>query len=136
MSAACCSARPRRRLPAFGSVLPAVGLALLPKCPICWAALMAATGVAGLSAVPYQPWLLPALGVLLVASLVLFWIRGAGRSRGPFWLGAAGAVLTLAGRFLLTSEPVALAGVALIGAAAVWSAIARRRVPAGFRGAV
>ncbi len=128
--AAQCRARRRLRLPASAGVLPAVAMALLPKCPICWAALMAATGVAGLSSVPYQPWLLPALGVLLAVSLVLFRIRGTGGSSGPFWLAAAGAALTLAGRLILASEPAALGGVALIGAAAVWSAIARRRAPA------
>ncbi|HUA58419.1 MAG TPA: hypothetical protein VML19_06670 [Verrucomicrobiae bacterium] len=69
MSAACCEARPRRRwLNAAGSVVPGAVAVLLPKCPLCVAAWIAAgTGVAVPAVVAGS--LRPALAIACVLSV-------------------------------------------------------------------
>jgi hypothetical protein len=116
---------PRRaRLGGAATFLPALAFALLPKCPMCWASYMAVLGATGIS-VPYQPWLLPAAGVVLVASLAGLH-RGpswrAWRGNGPFLLGVGGAVLLLLARLAIKPPAVAIwAGVFLVVGAALWS---------------
>ncbi|HEX6728810.1 MAG TPA: SCO family protein [Pyrinomonadaceae bacterium] len=100
----------------------ALGLALFPKCPLCWASYMSLFGIVGLEGIPYSPWLQPLLAVVIAINLASVWLRAraTGRMMG-FILVSAGALtlvlskatglekaavwgvlLTLAGSFLST----------------------------------
>ena len=126
-----CEVPPRRgRLRGLSSLLPALAVAAIPKCPLCWAASMAVFGAAGVS-VPYR-WLLPAAAVLLAAGLVLLWTGRHRWGAGPFALGLAGTALLLAGRLALGGPAAvwtAWAGAALVAAGSLWSALPRRGRP-------
>ena len=79
MSAHCTCAGSRSRLSHFaGWALPAAGLALIPKCPMCLAAYLAiATGVA--LPLPAAAWLRILLLALCAGALLFLaarWIRG------------------------------------------------------------
>ena len=105
---------PRRAMAPWVGTLAALGVALFPKCPICWAAYLSAFGVAGLGSIPYSPWLQPLLAAAMLVNLGSMWLRGRATGRmAPFWLGAAGALLIGAARFGLPLEGTALVGVAL-----------------------
>lgn len=79
--------------PLFGT-LAAVGLALFPKCPLCWAGYMSFVGIAGLEGIPYSPWLQPLLAVMIAINLGSVWLRAraTGRILG-FLMVSAGAVM-------------------------------------------
>jgi len=104
--------------------LAALGIAFFPKCPICWAAYLGAFGIAGLSQVPYSPWLLPLLAAAMVASLAAMWFRGrATRRMGGFYLAALGAVAIAVSRIGPAWQEVALWGAASTLAGSLWSAV-------------
>jgi hypothetical protein len=102
-----------RRLAPWLGTLAAFGVALFPKCPICWAAYLSAFGVAGLGGIPYSPWLQPLLAAAVLANLASMWMRGRASGRmSPFWLAGAGALLIAAAKAGVASPGVALTGVA------------------------
>lgn len=112
------------------SVLPALSLILLPKCPLCWAAYAGVASSLGIAAVPYQPWLLPALGGLTLLSLASM-VCGARARNGlrPALLALAGLALVLAGKFVLEAPALLLAGLVMFAAAAAWNALPARSRP-------
>jgi protein SCO1 len=87
------SAAGRFTSPLFGT-LAALGLALFPKCPLCWAGYMSFFGVAGLEGIPYSPWLPPVLAIMIAINLASVWLRArvTGRISG-FLLVSAGALM-------------------------------------------
>jgi protein SCO1/2 len=91
----------RRPLAATGraaGVPAALALALLPKCPMCWAAYMAAAGVGGLQGVLSRGTVVPLLLILLAVHVALA-VRNSrmtGRHMGVL-LSGAGAMTVLAG---------------------------------------
>ena len=94
--------------------LAALGVALLPKCPICWAAYLSAFGVAGFGSIPYSPWLLPLLAAAVLVNLGSMWLRGrATGTLAPFWLAGVGTLLIAALKLGFPLPGAALAGVAL-----------------------
>ncbi len=104
---------PRRGLAPWIGTLAALGVALFPKCPICWAAYLSAFGVAGLGSIPYSPWLQPLLAVAMLVNLGSMWLRGRASGRmSPFWLAGAGALLLAAAKLGAAWPGVGLAGVA------------------------
>jgi len=81
--------------PLFGT-FAALGLALFPKCPLCWAGYMSLFGIVGLEGIPYSPWLQPLLAVVIAINLASVWLRAraTGRMLG-FMLVSAGALTIL-----------------------------------------
>ena len=107
------------------SAISAVLTAIMPKCPICWMALMGALGV---SSMINAVWMRPlAVGFLLLPIGALFIrirLRG---GYGPFFLALAGAMAMYLCKFVLFYDPgVYLSGAALI-AASIWNVINKRR---------
>jgi hypothetical protein len=116
--------------------LPAVLLALLPKCPLCWSAYGVVLSSAGLSAHRLAGWWSPLLLVgLLVALVALARQARAVADRRPFGLGLVGALATACGvGFELGWLTVAGSGafVAALGCMA-WLGAARSRRDPGDR---
>jgi hypothetical protein len=109
----------------FGTLLPAVAAALLPKltCPACWPAYAALLGALGIGFVNYTPYLLPATGLFVAFALgVLAYGAKARRGYGPLWLGMAGGVGILVGKFWFESDPALFAGIGLLAGASLWNA--------------
>ena len=80
---------------ALGVALPLIA-AILPKCPMCWAAYLSVFGIAGLGWAPYFRWLVPAMVVLMSINLGSLWLRGFRRGRLlGFYLAAAGTLSTV-----------------------------------------
>lgn len=104
-------------------------MAITPKCPVCWAAYLAALGSFGISIqIPYQPWLLPLLTVLLVLNLAAVYLRA--RTRGqyaPFLLCSLGVIGLAAGKYAADSPAIIAAGLACVIAGSIWNAAIGRR---------
>jgi len=115
--------RARFASPAFGTAL-ALGLALFPKCPLCWAAYLSLFGIAGLESIPYSPWLQPVLAILLLSNLTSIWFRARATSRmWPFYLVTAGAFTIIAAKAFAAFNGAAFIGVFLTLAGSVWSTV-------------
>jgi hypothetical protein len=119
----------RKEKPAGGlgtqgvSLLPAIGVALLPKltCPACWPAYAALLSALGVGFIDYTPYLLPLTLVFLVVTLaVLAWRPH--RGYAPLALGLAASAIVLVGKFSFDSEAAVYSGVALLVVASGWNA--------------
>ena len=121
--------KPRVRFaaPVFGTAV-ALGLALFPKCPFCWAAYLSLFGIAGLQSIPYAPWLQPVLAVMLLLNLTSIWFRARATNRlMPFYLVVAGALAVIASKAFGVFGTVGLIGVFLTLAGSVWSTLNRKK---------
>jgi mercuric ion transport protein len=106
------------------SVLPSVGLALLPKltCAACWPAYGWLLGALGLNFLDYTPYLLPLMAAFLAMAVVSLAYRArTRRGYGPLLVGTIAATLMLAGKFAFDSDLATYAGAALLTAAFVWN---------------
>ena len=115
--------------PIFATAV-AVGLALFPKCPLCWAAYLSLFGIAGLESIPYSPWLQPVLAIMLLLNITSVWLRA--RSTGrimPFYLVTAGALAIIISKVFNGLPLAILAGVLLTFSGSLWSTFSftRRR---------
>ncbi len=114
----------RSRWRASLAVLPGAGLALLPKvaCPACWPAYAGVLSSLGIGFLIDTAWLLPLTAVFLglaVGALALrAWRR---KGYGPFAVGVAASVAVLLGKFVLDTDPIMVAGIALLVGASFWS---------------
>src|SRR6185369_1770697 len=107
--------KPRVRFaaPVFGTAV-ALGLALFPKCPFCWAAYLSLFGIAGLQSIPYAPWLQPVLAVMLLSNLTSVWFRARTTGRMlPFYLVTAGALTLILSKVFAGPSAANFAGVFL-----------------------
>lgn len=122
--------RARSGWKASATVLPGLGVALLPKlsCPLCWPAYAGILGATGLTFLMKDAWLLPITALLLLAAFAaLAWRARSRRGYGPALAGLGASALILLGKFALESEPVTYAGAAALVAASVWNAWPRPR---------
>ena len=109
--------------PVFGTAV-ALGLALFPKCPLCWAAYLSLFGIAGLESIPYSPWLQPVLAILLLLNLTSIWFRARGTGRMiPFYLVTAGALAIVASKIFAGPAAAGFVGVFLTLVGSVWSTL-------------
>lgn len=110
--------------PILGTAV-ALGLAVFPKCPLCWTAYMSFFGIAGVESIPYSPWLQPLLAILLLFNLTSVWFRA--RSTGrmlPFYFVSLGALAIITSKVFAGLDSVGMTGVAFTLAGSVWSTIA------------
>ncbi len=110
-------------------VIPAVGVALLPKlaCPACWPAYAGLLSALGLGFLISTKYLMPLTAVFLVLAVAaLVW--GAGRRRGyaPVWLGVAASAAVMVGKFVFDSDWATYGGIGLLVAASMWNSWPRR----------
>jgi hypothetical protein len=105
-----------------GTLLGAIAVVLLPKCPACWSVYAGLSSLLGLSFVVKASYLLPLTASLLALSLGALWLQARrGRGLGPWLLACAGALTTLVGKFGLESEPLLYCGLGTLLAASLWS---------------
>ena len=103
--------------------LAALGLAIFPKCPACWAAYLSMLGIAGLERIPY-PWVAPLLAAAALVNLASVWLRARSTHRWTgAWLVTAGAAMIGLSRF---GWPLAGWGVAATLIGSVVSALSLR----------
>jgi protein SCO1/2 len=121
-----------RVAPTAVGTLASLGVAVFPKCPICWASYMSVLGISSLVPVPYSPWMEPVLFVAMALNAASVWwrCRTVGRMAG-FHLVAAGAAAIIAARMQWLPEPAAMVGVLLTAAGAVAGAWGRLRPSSG-----
>jgi hypothetical protein len=117
--------------PAFVRSAVAVGLSFLvaffPKCPMCWAALMSALGVASVAQLPYMGILFPVLVAMLGVHLFLLWKQVDKVGYGPLLASMAGTLTVLLVRTYASDEPWALrSGILLMLGGSVWHSFAMR----------
>ena len=111
--------------PVFGTAV-ALGLALFPKCPFCWAAYLSLFGIAGLESIPYSPWLQPVLAILLLSNLTSVWFRARTTGRMlPFYLVTAGALTIIFSKTFSAPVAASFIGVLLTLVGSVWSTFSR-----------
>ena len=107
------------------AVLPAVGVALLPSitCPACWPGYAAILSSFGIGFLPSNRYVLPLTAAFLaIYLLMLAWDARKRQRFGPLMVGTAASILLVVGRFVMESNPVLYAGVALLISASVWNA--------------
>ena len=107
----------------LASLLPAVGVALLPKltCPACWPAYAALLSALGVGFIDYTPYLLPLTLVFLAVTLAILAWRPR-RGYAPLALGLFASGLMLIGKFFFDSDIATYTGVALLVGASAWNA--------------
>lgn len=109
-----------KRSVGFIAALPTIGAALLPKltCPLCWPAYAALLGALGIGFVDYTPYL-PAITVALLAVSLgsLAYLARRRRTVLPIIGGIAGAITLWLGRFVLESDHLTYAAIALLALA-------------------
>lgn len=105
------------------TLLPALLVAALPKCPLCLVAYAGVLGTLGLDPFLYRTWLMPVTLVFSAATLAVLAFRAPCR-RGyrPFVVGSVAVALIVAGKFVFDNTPLLVAGMALLLAASVWNA--------------
>jgi len=107
------------------TVLPAVGVALLPSitCPACWPGYAAVLSSFGIGFLPSNRYVLPLTATsLVIYLLMLAWAARKHQRFGPLLVGMVASTLLVVGRFVLESNPVLYAGVALLISASIWNA--------------
>jgi hypothetical protein len=115
------------------AVLPAVGVAMLPKlaCPACWPAYAGLLSSIGLGFLTQTAYLLPLTLVFLVAAVGALGFRARSRHGfGPFVTGLAAALVVTVGKFQFASDPAMYAGIALLIGASVWNTWPKRNTTA------
>lgn len=116
--------KPVSRLSLILSFIPALLLALLPKCPFCWAAYMSLFSTLGIGTIPYQPWLLPVMVALLFINLgVLLYSAPHRNGYLPFYLSLAGALVIVICKFWLDLNTITYIGIGMIFIASIWHSL-------------
>jgi hypothetical protein len=109
------------------SAVPVVLIAAMPKCPLCWMALMSAIG---LSSTVRSTWMRPLAATLLFLSISALFIRARRRGRyAPFYLGLVAACALYFLKFTFQHNVgVYLSAATLLGAS-IWNALSEYRAP-------
>ena len=108
-------------------VLPAVGLAILPKCPFCLIALASSIGLGYLAR---TWWLVPITSVCFIAALGSLALRARRRRNyASLYLGLSGLAIILLGKYQLNNMPLTYVGLALLIFASPWRGKYKRKSP-------
>lgn len=104
-------------------VIPAILVAIMPKCPLCvgiYASVLASVGL------QVQPWKYVRTGSIALLFLALFLMAYRARRRhryGPLIIGLMATVALLLGKFLFQSPLLTFLSLGLFFAASVWSTV-------------
>ena len=99
------------------ALVSAIGAALTPKlvCPVCWPAYVALASALGLGfLINTKNLLIISIVFLLIALIALYSQCKKRKDFKPFWLGLAGALLILVGRFVLGNLIILYSGAVLL----------------------
>lgn len=112
----------------FG-IVPALVVAILPKCPLCFAAYLSAFGLFGISPLQYGSWILP-LTIFFSTVTVAIFFRQAKRNDEyiSFFLSLIGLTLISVGKFYFENNLLMYAGIAILFISAAWLSKAKRKV--------
>lgn len=103
------------RLSFKNPIIPAVMVALLPKCPFCLAAYFGVFGVTGLELLPYYPWIkYVSICVLTVVIAMLIYKARKANSFAAVYFMAVGTIFLILGKMLIQSDVFMVAGLVLI----------------------
>lgn len=106
------------------AVLPAIGVALLPKvaCPACWPAYAGLLSAVGLGFLTQTAYLLPLTVAFLIVAVAALGFRARHRRGfGPFLTGVVAALIVIVGKFQWDSDPAMFGGISLLVGASVWN---------------
>ena len=109
------------------SVVPAIGVSLLPKltCPLCWPAYAGIISALGLGFLMSAKYLLLLTVVFLAITEAALIVRASRRhGYGPFTLGLIASAAILIGKFYFDATQPEYVGVGLLIAASVWNRLA------------
>jgi hypothetical protein len=113
-----------RGLRSWLAILPAIGVAMLPKlaCPACWPAYAGLLSSIGLGFLTQTAYLLPLTVAFLVLAVGALGISARNRHEfGPFVTGLVAALIVIVGKFQFESDPAMYGGIALLIGASVWN---------------
>jgi hypothetical protein len=97
------------------SVLLAIGIALMPKCAVCWSVYLSFLSSLGIVTLPYSTWIRPGMLALLMVNLLAQGFFAKTHKRyGPLILSALGVASILLGNLWSSSGTFSWIGVALI----------------------
>lgn len=116
------------------AILPSIGFAFLPKlaCPACWPAYAGVLSSVGLGFLLESQYLLALTASFLVVALSALAVRASTRrGYGPLGLGLVAAAAIMIGKFILGSNAIMYAGVALLVSASLWNSWPRRAAEKG-----
>jgi hypothetical protein len=105
------------------ALMTAFFIAIIPKCPLCWVALLSSIGLT--STIAFE-WLQPLAAFLLLISLLALFVRAKRRAMyGPFVLGviAAGSIYLF--KFRLDYASGVYAGSIALFASSIWGNLPR-----------
>jgi mercuric ion transport protein len=117
----------KRMISTHLSFLWAVLVAFFPKCPFCWAAYMSLFSSWGIGRLPYQPWLLPVLIILMFVNVVSLYFSRVRHGYLPLVMSLTGGIFIMLQRiFLFEQHTLLYAGAALMIIASLWNSLSRR----------
>jgi hypothetical protein len=117
---------PLRKRGGGWSIVSAILLVLMPKCPMCVAAYLGLVGMCGTGSFLKPAWGLPLSLAFLAVPLVVLIVRALGSGKAwPLFLGTIGGAVLLCGRHLLASPALQFVGLVLLMTSLVWKQNAR-----------
>ena len=111
----------KKILKSVPSTMLSILIAFFPKCPMCWMVYMSLFSGIGLSQLPYMPWLLPVMFVILSFHMY-FMFKKTREIPMIFYTCLAGAVFILLGRLLFVNHQwVSVVGMILLISSSLWA---------------
>jgi hypothetical protein len=104
--------------------LPAFLLAILPKCPFCWAGYAALGAAVGLQARSFHSLVVVILSIAVVAGVACLWLLP---SRSSAALATVGAAMLMTSRFLLKAQSFTYLGIGMLIAGFLGSLVIQPR---------
>ena len=97
------------------TLIPAIVIGVLPKCPFCFAAYMGILGITGLEIMPYYFWVRLSLSLLLVTAIVAMIYKARQlKTSLLLYFAIVGAALCVIGKLVIFSQLLVYVGLILI----------------------